>query len=115
MLSLWSRVFATTKDILLEDIVVPLEQNLCYDQKISCSGASPSLMESSIPRRSGPLREAGSQEPQIGCVEVPEDELDHAGRKHVVDPWMSLNWLDWSAPFRGRFRAIARLLTSRFP
>ncbi|KAH6712475.1 hypothetical protein BKA61DRAFT_736866 [Leptodontidium sp. MPI-SDFR-AT-0119] len=38
-------------------------------------------MESSIPWRSGPLREAGSREPQIGCVEAPEDELDHTGPK----------------------------------
>jgi hypothetical protein len=45
-------------------------------------------MESSISLRSGPLREASSQEHQVYPVEVPEDELDHTGKKHAVGPVM---------------------------
>jgi hypothetical protein len=74
-------------------------------------------MESSIPLRSGPLRGAGSQEPEIGSSEVLEDEPEHTGRKHTVDPLLrsganvfaltgpqSARSSRSVSPFRGRFR-----------
>jgi hypothetical protein len=83
-------------------------------------------MESSIRWWPRPLREGGSQEPQIESAEASEDELDRAGRNHAVKPLIrsradifafsqSQNRLNWSAPFHGGFRAIVSLLTSRFP
>jgi hypothetical protein len=45
-------------------------------------------MDSSIPLRSGPLQETSTQEPEIGSVEVPDDERDHTGRKRMPDSLM---------------------------